>query len=134
MPVPAVPVRPTPISIYSIVFYVVFDTDVKETDKAMGSFCLFSFLVFGAWTGLLYTYKDDVISKTTGSAGSSSAGYSVTSTVYEDDEPTAAPSKTGKSSPGKERNKKMSTQGANAVSMEAGDVEDIDLEEDSEAF
>lgn len=93
----------------------------------MGSFCLFSFLVFGAWAGLLFTFRDDVISKSASSSQQSSDAYSAAHT--EDEPPDSL-----KNSPGKGKGKKMSTS-AGAVSMEPDEVVDIDLEDDdSEAF
>ena len=99
---------------------------MKSSDKAMGSFCLFSSLVFGAWTTLLYTYRNDVICTSPAPIAASPVAMSSHPPVDEEKVQLKV-----KGAPGK-----MSTTDASGVAggMDADEVVDIDLEEDSEAL
>ena len=106
----------------------VLNTDVKSSDQAMGTFCLFSTLAFGAWTCLLYIFRNDVICTAPNRhiPGTSLGGAQQIPT---DEEKVQLKVKDVPAT--------MSTKDdsvARGITMEPDEVVDIDLEEESEAF
>eukprot|EP00602_Paraphysomonas_sp_CaronLab_P010442 CAMPEP_0185024468 /NCGR_PEP_ID=MMETSP1103-20130426/7559_1 /TAXON_ID=36769 /ORGANISM="Paraphysomonas bandaiensis, Strain Caron Lab Isolate" /LENGTH=221 /DNA_ID=CAMNT_0027557447 /DNA_START=83 /DNA_END=748 /DNA_ORIENTATION=- len=94
--------------------------DVKDTDKAMGSFALFSLIVMGLWSFSLYTFRDTLIKgPPVGSSSDSGVLAASAASAHEADE---------------HRGLKSDSQlKVNDIELDEDEVVDVDLEE-SEAF
>eukprot|EP00602_Paraphysomonas_sp_CaronLab_P002912 CAMPEP_0185029912 /NCGR_PEP_ID=MMETSP1103-20130426/16557_1 /TAXON_ID=36769 /ORGANISM="Paraphysomonas bandaiensis, Strain Caron Lab Isolate" /LENGTH=144 /DNA_ID=CAMNT_0027564839 /DNA_START=198 /DNA_END=632 /DNA_ORIENTATION=+ len=93
--------------------------DVKDTDKAMGSFALFSLLVMSMWSFSLYSFRDTLIKGPPVGSSSDSVLAASAAVAHEADEHQGLKSGSEKKADGSEH--------------DDDDVVDIDLE-DTETF